>query len=151
MADGYLRTGHVMGPIQEVPTRAARVGLAAHVTDQYGVPVARFAGEQRAEDLRAATFLADRAREWLVAAGARETWSAAPTARVLSGGQHQAGTARMAESPRDGATDPWGRVWGTERIVVADGSVHVTNGGANPVLTILALAWRAAAHLAAEG
>jgi choline dehydrogenase-like flavoprotein len=57
----------------------------------------------------------------------------------------------MSESPRTGATDPWGQVWGTERVFVADGSVHVTNGGANPVLTILALAWRAAEHLAAQG
>jgi choline dehydrogenase-like flavoprotein len=151
MTEGYLRTGHVMGPVQEIPTRAARVRLADHVTDQYGVAVARFEGEQHEADLRVAAFVAERAQEWLVAAGARDTWTAAPTRRVLSGGQHQAGTARMAASPRDGATDPWGRVWGTERIVVADGSVHVTNGGANPVLTILALAWRAAEHLAAQG
>ena len=33
---------------------------------------------------------------------------------------------------------------------VADGSLHVTNGGVNPVLTILALAWRTSRHLAAE-
>jgi choline dehydrogenase-like flavoprotein len=151
MTDGYLRTGHVMGPIQEIPTRAARVGLADRVRDQFGVPVARFEGVQHEADLRAAAFLADRAREWLDAAGARETWVTAPTRRMLSGGQHQAGTARMAASPRAGATDPWGRVWGTERVVVADGSVHVTNGGANPVLTILALAWRTAEHLAAAG
>jgi hypothetical protein len=32
-----------------------------------------------------------------------------------------------------------------------DGSVHVTNGGFNPVLTILALAYRAAEHLAQLG
>jgi choline dehydrogenase-like flavoprotein len=42
------------------------------------------------------------------------------------------------------ADDTNGRVWGTERIYVVDGSVHVTNGGANPVLTIMALAWRTA-------
>jgi choline dehydrogenase-like flavoprotein len=34
---------------------------------------------------------------------------------------------------------------------VADGSVHVTNGCVNPVLTIMALAWRTAEHLASTG
>ena len=70
---------------------------------------------------------------------------------MLSGSQHQAGTARMAASERDGATDPFVRVWGTERVFVADASLHDTNGGANPVLTIMALAWRTAAHVAAQG
>lgn len=148
MAEAYLRTGHVMGPIQEIPTRAARLRLAERTTDQWGMPVARFEGVQHPEDLHGAAFLADRARDWLESAGARETWLDVPGVRVLSGGQHQAGTARMAHSPQGGATDPWGRVWGSERIYVADGSLHVTNGGANPVLTILALAWRTADHLA---
>ncbi|XVQ15499.1 GMC oxidoreductase [Spirillospora sp. CA-255316] len=64
--------------------------------------------------------------------------------RGLSGGQHQAGTARMSDSPRHGATDPDGKLWGTDRVYIADASLHVTNGGANPVLTIMALAWRTA-------
>jgi choline dehydrogenase-like flavoprotein len=54
----------------------------------------------------------------------------------------------MSESPDHGATDPHGLVWGTDRVFVADGSLHVTNGGANPVLTIMALAWRTAEHVA---
>jgi len=31
---------------------------------------------------------------------------------------------------------------------VVDGSLHVTNGGFNPVLTIMALAFRSADHIA---
>jgi choline dehydrogenase-like flavoprotein len=147
MAEAYLRTGHVMGPLQEIPTRDARVRLAGQTTDQWGVPVARFEGLQHPDDVRGATFLAARAREWLEAAGARRTWLMPAPVRALSGGQHQAGTARMAHSPQNGATDPFGRVWGTKRVYVADASLHVTNGGANPVLTILALAWRTAQHV----
>jgi choline dehydrogenase-like flavoprotein len=151
MAKAYLRTGHVMGPIQEIPTRDARVRVAEHIRDDRGMPVARLEGVQHEEDRRAATFLATRAAEWLQAAGARETWQPPISPRSLSGGQHQAGTARIAASPDAGATDPFGRVWGTERVFVADGSLHVTNGGANPVLTILALAWRTAEHLSERG
>ena len=47
-------------------------------------------------------------------------------------------------------TDQWGRVWGHDGVTVADGSLHVTNGGVNPVLTILALAWRVSERLAEE-
>jgi choline dehydrogenase-like flavoprotein len=151
VADWYLRTAHVMGPVQEVPTREARVRLASTVTDANGVPVARFEGVQHAADLRGARLLGRRAEEWIAAAGARRTWPSVPTVRTLSGGQHAAGTARMADSPAGGATDSMGRVWGSERVFVADGSVHVTNGCVNPVLTIMALAWRTAEAIAALG
>ena len=50
----------------------------------------------------------------------------------------------MSDRPALGATDTNGRVWGTDRVYVVDGSVHVTNGGVNPVLTIMATAWRTA-------
>jgi choline dehydrogenase-like flavoprotein len=56
----------------------------------------------------------------------------------------------MGADPATSATDAWGRVWGHEGVTVADASLHVTNGGVNPVLTILALAWRLSERLAAE-
>ena len=146
----YPRTGQVWGPVQEVPTRAARVRLSARTVDAVGVPVARLEGSQHPEDIRTAELLAAKSEAWLQEAGAHTTWRTQPHAPALSGGQHQAGTARMAETPAAGATDAFGRVWGTERIYVADASLHVTNGGANPVLTIMALAWRSAAHIAAS-
>ena len=151
MAESYLRTGQIMGPVQEVPTRRARVRLSSSVIDRCGVKVARLEGEQHHEDLRTAAFLADRAEEWLRATGAKDVWKLAPTRTQLSGSQHQAGTARMSDGPAMGATDPFGRLWGCERIYVADGSLHVTNGGVNPVLTIMALAWRTAEFAAADG
>ena len=40
-----------------------------------------------------------------------------------------------------------GRVHGFENVFVGDGSVHVTNGGFNPVLTIFALAFRLGAYI----
>ncbi len=53
----------------------------------------------------------------------------------------------MGVDPATSVVDPWGRVHGHENLVIADGSVHVTNGGFNPVLTIMALAWRSAERL----
>ena len=39
---------------------------------------------------------------------------------------------------------------GTRGATIADGSLHVTNGGVNPVLTILALSMKVSEHLAEE-
>jgi choline dehydrogenase-like flavoprotein len=147
VADLYPRTLHVMGPYQEIPTRAARVRVSDRVTDAVGMAVAQLEGTQHPDDLRGAAVLAAGAEQWLQASGATRTWRFASEQPMLSGGQHQAGTARMADTPAGGATDPRGRVWGTDRVHVADGSVHVTNGGVNPVLTIMALAWRTATLL----
>ena len=52
----------------------------------------------------------------------------------------------MSAEPADGVVDPSGRVHGHDNLFVADGSVHVTNGGFNPALTILALALRTATN-----
>jgi choline dehydrogenase-like flavoprotein len=152
MRDAYTRTQFVVGPIQEVPSGASRVTLEPSVADGDGVPAARLlAGPPERNDARAVELLAARAQEWLVASGARRT----ATVRYAlpagpSAGQHQAGTCRMGTDPRTSVTDAWGRVWGHEGVTVADGSLHVTNGGVNPVLTILALAWRVGEHLAGE-
>ncbi|MBM2712968.1 hypothetical protein JQK88_17470 [Mesorhizobium caraganae] len=66
----------------------------------------------------------------------------------LSAGQHQAGTCRMGDRPDVSVTNAFGRVWGHENLFVCDGSLHPTNGGYNPVLTIMALAFRNATHIA---
>jgi choline dehydrogenase-like flavoprotein len=43
--------------------------------------------------------------------------------------------------------DKFCRVHDFENVYVIDGSVHVTNGGFNPVLTIMAIAYYASEHL----
>jgi choline dehydrogenase-like flavoprotein len=69
----------------------------------------------------------------------------------MTGGQHQAGTARMGNDPKSSVTNAWGRVHGHDNLFVADGSLHVTNGGFNPVLTIMALAYRVADGMLKHG
>ena len=74
-------------------------------------------------------------------------WGKPPRLRI-SGGQHQAGTCRMGDDPQTSVVDRNCRVHGYDNLYIADGSVHVTNGGFNPVLTIMALAFRTAEHVA---
>jgi choline dehydrogenase-like flavoprotein len=146
MRESYLRTSHVQGPIQEIPTSESRVRLSPTVKDLFGMPVAQLSGSVHPESLRAAAMLAEQAETWLWAAGARRVWRTRPGGG-LSAGQHQAGTLRMGDDPLTSVTDPSGRVHGYDNLWVSDGSVHVTNGGVNPVLTILALAFRTAENL----
>jgi choline dehydrogenase-like flavoprotein len=149
LARAYRQTLVVMGPIQEIPNPAARVTLDPTVRDRFGVPVARLSGAIHVESARAAAMLRLRAAEWLQASGADSvrSWGGERT-DVLSAGQHQAGTCRMGNEPSTSVTDANGRVHGHRNLYVVDGSLHVTNGGFNPVLTIMANAFRIATTIA---
>lgn len=149
MRDNYCRVLDVKGPVQDIPSPEARVTLAPNVSDKWGTPVARLSGTTHPETMRAAAFHAEKATEWVRAAGAVQIWgNKTSTQPPLSGGQHQAGTCRMGDDPQTSVVDKNCRVHGHDNLFVADASVHVTNGGFNPVLTILALSFRTAEHIA---
>jgi choline dehydrogenase-like flavoprotein len=139
----------VKGPVQEMPVFESRVEVDPSVTDHWGIPVARISGWRHPHDIEICQFLARRAEEWLLEAGAIQTWRSVPGTGV-SGGQHQAGTCRMGDDPRSSVTNRYGQVHEVDNLFVADGSLHVTNGGFNPVLTIMALGYWVAGHIVRE-
>jgi choline dehydrogenase-like flavoprotein len=142
------RTMRVVGPIQEVTSPDSRVQLDPRITDRFGLPVARISGSIHPEDLRTQAFMSTKAREWLLEAGATRTAvSTLTTPNQASVGQHQAGSCRMGTDPTHSVTDPNGRLWTHANVHLADASLHPTNGGVNPVLTILANTLRIAHHL----
>ncbi len=146
MRESYTRTVHIQGPVQEIPSPESRVSVDPLVRDRWGLPVARLSGATHPQTVRTADYIRLRAEEWLRASGAGTVWSL-PSPLRLSAGQHQAGTCRMGHDPRNSVTDAYGRVHGHENLFVVDASLHVTNGGFNPVLTIMALAFRSAEHI----
>jgi choline dehydrogenase-like flavoprotein len=141
----------IVGPVQEVTSAESRVTLDPGRSDALGRPLVRLSGSVHPEDRRVQAFLADRAADWLRAAGAVQVvrTEPRPPGAGPSSGQHQAGTLRMGADPATSATDPEGRVWGHANVRVADASTHVTNGGVNPVLTIFANALRISTSMAA--
>ena len=70
-------------------------------------------------------------------------------AEVMSYGCHHIGTTRMHDDPRRGVVDADGRVHGLRNLYVAGSSIFPTAGLSNPTLTILAMTFRLADHLAA--
>jgi len=108
--------------------------------------VVRLSGGRHPHDAVTAKFIAEKAQDWLREAGAIKTWLRLPGSG-LSGGQHQAGTCRMGNDPKTSVVNANCQVHGVDNLFVADGSVHVTNGGFNPVLTILADAYRVSAFI----
>ncbi|WP_425145072.1 GMC family oxidoreductase [Deinococcus sp.] len=149
MREVYPRLALVFGPVQELPNPESRVTLDQAVRDGFGMPAARLSGDLHPQDRQTAQFISERAAAWVRASGAKTVVPLvlAP-AEGPSGGQHQAGTCRMGLDPASSVTDAWGQVWGHDNLHLVDGSLHVTNGGVNPVLTILALAYRVSRHLA---
>ncbi|MEV4262858.1 GMC family oxidoreductase [Kribbella sp. NPDC049584] len=135
----------VVGPIQEVSSAESRVRVDPSVVDRFGNPVVVTSGSIHPEDVRAHGFMSAKAKAWLEEAGAiRTAVGAVGTLGRASSGQHQAGSCRMGNDPARSVTDPHGRVWGHDNVWIADASLHVTNGGVNPVLTVLANSLRIA-------
>jgi choline dehydrogenase-like flavoprotein len=149
MRQFYRRSIAVMGPVQEMPVFEARVQLDPRVKDFWDIPVARLSGGRHPHSVEVARAVVEKADEWLREAGAIRTWTNVP-GMDLSGGQHQAGTCRMGNDPKTSVVDRNCRIHEADNIYLADASVHVTNGGFNPALTILANAYRVAAAIVRE-
>lgn len=144
----YRRSIRLSGPVQEMPTFDARVDIDPKVMDHWGIPVARISGLNHAHNAEIARFVAAKGEQWLKEAGAVQTWVNAPAGRgPARGGSHQAGTCRMGNDPKTSVTDRTGRVHDIDNLYVADGSLHVTNGGYNPALTIMALGYWVGHHI----
>ncbi len=145
----YKHIMRVMGPVQEMPVFDARVEVDPAVKDHWGIPVARLSGRRHRIDIETARFLAGKAETLLKEAGATHTWTNLP-GLGLSGGQHQAGTCRMGNDPKTSVTNRYGQIHQIDNLFVADGSLHVTNGGFNPALTIMALGFWVGGYIARE-
>ncbi|MBI4873700.1 MAG: GMC family oxidoreductase [Acidobacteria bacterium] len=149
MRRAYLRHASAGGPIEELPTWDSRVEVDRQAKDYWGIPVARLSGQKHPHVIEVAKFVAAKCDVWMKEAGAIKTWPSIPN-RALSGGQHQAGTCRMGNDPKTSVVNRHCQVHDVGNLFVIDGSVHVTNGCFNPVLTIMAVAYWASDYIVKE-
>jgi len=143
MREYHRRNIVIMGPTQQIPSPSARVTVDASVKDKWGLPVARIEGNVHPHTFDIGDVQASRAESWLKEAGATTTARMAGRPSSVSAGQHQAGTCRMGNDPRGSVVSKDCQVHDIDNVFVIDASVHVTNGGFNPVLTIMAVAYMA--------
>jgi len=127
----------VLGALCEfLPHPDNRVTLS-DTLDRHGLPVAHFAYSQSDNDKALLAAAQSTMEDLLRAAGAEELMTIKRNAHLVSG-------SRMAHRPEDGVVDADHRVHGVRNLYVTDGSVLPTQGSANPALTIMSLAARAA-------
>ncbi len=143
MRQWHKRSIVIMGPTQQIPTAEGRVTVDPGVKDKWGLPVARIEGNVHPHTFEIGERQARRAEAWLKEAGAIHTSLMSYKPEMVSAGQHQAGTCRMGNDPRASVVNRFCQVHDMDNLFVIDSSVHVTNGGFNPVLTIMAVAYYA--------
>jgi choline dehydrogenase-like flavoprotein len=125
-----------------LPQADNRVTLADE-TDRHGLRVARFAYSQCDNDRRLVKAAQQVMEDILHAAGADEVITFQRYAHLVGG-------ARMAARAEDGVVDRDCRAFAVPNLLITDGSVLPTQGSANPALTIMAVAARAADRLLAR-
>ena len=130
----------VLGILAEyLPQPENRVTLA-DTGDENGMPVAQFNYSHCENDDAITAYATKILSEIWDGAGAQETLT-------IDRHAHLVGGARMGTTPENSVVDRNHRVWGIDNLYVVDGSVLPTQGAANPALTIMALADRAAVLL----
>lgn len=142
----YTHTIAVQGPTQDMPVWDSRVQLDPKVKDRWGIPVLRMSGYRHKHTLEIGNFMSEKAAAWLKEAGAIQVWPKR-AGQGISGGQHQAGTCRMGNDPKTSVVNKYCQLHEVDNVFVVDGSVHVTNGGFNPVLTIMAIGYWASEYI----
>ncbi len=125
-----------------LPQPDNRVTLA-EAKDRHGMPIARFDYTQCDND-RALVKAATRVMEDILkGAGADDVITIDRYAHLVGG-------ARMAANEKEGVVDADCRSFAVPNLLIVDGSVLPTQGSANPALTIMAVAARAADRLVAR-
>ena len=109
-------------------------------------PAIRCTHKEHPDDLRFAAWLQERAVEILDAAGAQKIWREPVAEFDVS--VHLLGTCRMGNDATRSIVDRFHRTHDVPNLFICDGSSFVTSGRGQPTMTIQALAFRAAKHIA---
>ncbi len=129
-----------------VPLESNNISLDPQLKDDAGRPAIRMTYLDHADDLAMARFLQERTVEILEAAGAEKIWPH----EVVPGNLHAhlLGTCRMGNDPSTSVVDRDHRSHDVPNLFICDGSSFVSSGRGQPTMTIQALAFRAAEHIA---
>ncbi|HUF63001.1 MAG TPA: GMC family oxidoreductase [Verrucomicrobiales bacterium] len=138
----YAHTAAWWAHAEGLPHEHNAVTLDPAVKDGRGLPAARLTCEWGENDVKLAAAARDKASEMMSASGARKV-------RIgLRYGAHAMGSCRMGNDPAKSVVDAYCRSHDVPNLFICDTSVFVTGSGVNPTLTAMAIATRAADHMA---
>lgn len=145
---------HFAGRGEMIPNDYSYCEIDPHVVDQWGIPVLRFHFKWSEDELQQAKHMQDTFKELIEACGgivtsssdAKDNWG------IEHGGQvkHEVGAVRMGSDPKKSVLNSYCQAWDVKNLFVTDGAPFVSNADKNPTLTISALGWRTAEHIAEE-
>jgi gluconate 2-dehydrogenase alpha chain len=115
--------------------------------DPLGDPVLRLTAKNNDNEKKVAAFMQDKMAAWYRAAGAIAV-EKGPISNAMVVATHAYGGTRMGHDARTNVTDAFGFCHEAPNLGIIGGSVMGTSGARNPTLTLQALAWRTAQHLA---
>jgi len=127
---------------EDLPRPDNRISLDPAIKDVYGLPVAHIHVDEHGNDQAMRKHAQGQMRKMYDAIGAKRSIPG-PTPPAT----HNLCTARMSADPGKGVTNAWGRTHDIKNLFISDGSALSTPGGANPTLTIVALALRQAEYI----
>ncbi|MDH3399684.1 MAG: GMC family oxidoreductase [Chromatiales bacterium] len=146
LADSFTRSMTVVGATTSLAMESNNVTLDPTVRDRYGLPAARMTYLDHDDDLAMGRFLQGKAVDMMEAAGARKVVAKETGPTTVSA--HLMGTCRMGNDPATSVVDRYHRSHDVPNLFICDGSSFVTSGRGQPTMTIQALAFRAADHIA---
>ena len=136
----------VMASTTSLPLEQNNISLDPEVKDEQGRAAIRMTYRDHADDLAMAAFLQDRAEDIMQAAEAEKIWR--DPIQANRGLVHLLGTCRMGNDAATSVVDSHHRSHEVRNLFICDGSSFVSSGRGQPTMTIQALAFRAADHIA---
>jgi gluconate 2-dehydrogenase alpha chain len=116
------------------------------IRDPLGDPICRITNSFKENEARAAEFGQKKMEEWFRAAGAVQILRAPPNPPGVT--THAYGGTRMGHNPETNVVDSWGFSHEAPNLGLLGASLMGVSGARNPTLTVQALSWRTAEHLA---
>jgi choline dehydrogenase-like flavoprotein len=142
----FSRAMHVAAHGTSLAVETNSVSLDPELKDAWGMPAIRVTYKDHPDDLASIRFLQDRSVEIMEAAGALRTMRSPVVEQSSSA--HLLGTCRLGNDPARSVIDRYHRTHDIPNLFLCDGSSLVTSGRGQPTMTIQALAFRAADHIA---
>ncbi len=135
-----------------IPNEKSFCEIDPTVKDRYGIPVLRFHWQWSEHETRQAAHMQKTFAQIIEAMGGKVRGGPQldGVKAIASGGSiiHEVGGAIMGAEANTSVTNRWCQTWDVGNLFITDGAPFASNADKNPTLTIMALAWRTADHIA---